>query len=327
MSAAARASRIAATHGMPKDRGRGIRFGQLGVRVASGRVIVTGRDRGPVAEACAGKVRPNAGGGFRRHAIVFVQFADGTKQERLTPRFCDEPGAFEEVRLFNILADQAAADPRPSVPDTSRPTRLTGMPLIQLAADSQKRAADAKKASAPRPVPKPAAAKPAVKPATVGGEVLSLRWTETLLQIAELEKGIYHRKIISRYAQEAVASQKARKPSAGPVPAVKRPAPKPAVKPSRVMSPVLALVGFLVIATVISAGVDSIFLFVQHTVTYPSQCAPSIYGPPADICSHSSQVQSIVWADSLIYGIAVVMWLAGLATFVKQGMSGKKASV
>jgi hypothetical protein len=322
MSAAARASRIAATHGMPKDKGRGISFGQLRVRVASGRVISMGRDKGPVSGACAGTVRPNPGyRAFPQHLIAFVQFADGTKQKG-SGRFCDEPGLIQEVAWFNILADQAAAGPVPSVPDTSRPTRLTGMPLIQLAADCQQRAAATGKASAP----KPAAAKPLIKPATVDGEVLSLRWTETLLQIAELEKGIYHRKVISRDAREAVASQKARKPSAGPVPAVKRPAPKPAVKPSRVMPPVLALVGFLVIATVISAGVDSIFLFVQHTVTYPAECASSIYGPPADSCSHSSQVQSIVWTDAIIYGIAVLMWLAGLAAIVKQGMSGKKAA-
>jgi hypothetical protein len=321
MSAAGRAAQVAALRGMPKDKGRGIRLGGLGVRVHAGRVIVMGRDKGPVAGACAGAVRP---GGRYGHTTAFVQFADGSKQDRYV-QWGMEQGIGQEIRWFNYLADQAAAHPVPSVPAQGR---LTGMPLIQLAADSQQRAADAKQASAPvvKPVTKPATAKPLIKPATVGGELLSLRWTETLLQIAELEKGIYHRKIISRDAREAVASQNARKPSAGPVPAVKRPAPKPAVKPSRVMSPVLALAGFLVIATVISAGVDSIFLFVQHTVTYPSRCAPSIYGPPADICSHSSQVQSIVWADSLIYGIAVLMWLVGIPAMLTQGMSGKKAA-
>ena len=318
MSAAARASRIAATHGMPKDRGRGIRFGQLGVRVASGRVIVTGRDRGPVAEACAGKVRPNAGGGFRRHAIVFVQFADGTKQERLTPRFCDEPGAFEEVRLFNILADQAAADPRPSVPDTSRPTRLTGMPLIQLAADSQKRAADAKKASAPRPVPKPAVTKRPVKPATVGGEVLSLRWTATLLQIAELEKGIYHRKIISRDAREAVASQRRRKTA----PVVAKAPAKPARTTSgshQVAAVVVAFVMLLTVATVISGVLDGIVVFVHYNVTIPSRCGP---GPAPGICSTASLVQSCAWVAGIIYGL---VFLIGIPAIVK-GMSGKKVA-
>jgi hypothetical protein len=241
MNAAGRASQYAATRGMPRDRGRGIRFGQLGVRVQGGRVFAAGRDRGPVSGAYAGMVCPNPGYAFRS-AVTFVRFADGGKPWERTPRRCDVPQAQQEVGWFNILADQAAAEPAPSAPYAGRGRAADP---VQPTAGPQARTAKT-------------AARVPVKTASAG---------------------------------------------------------------SRAGTIAVTLMVFLVAATVISAGVDGIILLVQHTVTYPSRCAPSAYGPPAGICSASSQVQSVVWADALIYGIAVILWLIGLAAVIKRGVN------
>lgn len=102
---------------------------------------------------------------------------------------------------------------------------------------------------------------------------------------------------------------------------------RPASSPAGGMSPglqagtaVLMLVAFLVLATLISGVGDGLFLLVHHFVTVPSRCAPAdpVFGPPPDICSTSSTVQSIVWTDGVIYGLAVLAWLAAI---IKQGMS------
>ena len=315
MSATGRAAQVAALRGMPKDKGRGIRLGGLGVRVHAGRVIVMGRDKGPVAGACAGAVRP---GGRYGHTTAFVQFADGSKPQERYVQWGMEQGIGQEIRWFNYLVDQATADPRPSIPAQGR---LTGMPLIQLAADSQKRAAG----QASAPVPKPAAAKPLIKPATVGGEVLSLRWTETLLRIAILERRIYRGKVVSRDAREAVASQ--RRTAAAPPPAARPLATKAPARPARatsgshqVAAVAVASVMFLVIATVLSGVIDGIVVFVHYNVTIPSRCGP---GPEPGICSTASLVQSCAWVAGIIYGL---VFLIGIPAIVKQGMSGKKAA-
>jgi hypothetical protein len=174
-------------------------------------------------------------------------------------------------------------------------------------------------------VPKPAAAKPLIKPATVGGEVLSLRWTETLLRIAILERRIYRGKVVSRDAREAVASQ--RRTAAAPPPAARPLATKAPARPARatsgshqVAAVAVASVMLLAVATVLSGVIDGIVVFVHYNVTIPSRCGP---GPEPGICSTASLVQSCAWVAGIIYGL---VFLIGIPAIVKQGMSGKKAA-
>lgn len=87
-----------------------------------------------------------------------------------------------------------------------------------------------------------------------------------------------------------------------------------------VLTAALAAVILAALAVVASAGTDCLLVFLQHAVTVPTRCqpSPSVYGPALAICSTRSQVQSCLWADGIIVGLAAVAWLLALPGFTRK---------